>query len=155
MQIAEFRGFGPDAFARAVAIYMERAYPDGECPDVVRRRLELPESETLSGLLAAPQFELGINPTTKSPVYLLRLGNHRYPHMKLQIQPWPTSVGAMLSVNTHDQILGLDPSAPDAAEFRSLQRENQSLKEAIERAWDEQGLPTFLRYLRDYIALSP
>ena len=36
--------------------------------------------------------------------------------------------------------------------FRALQAENQRLKEAIEQAWDEAGLPTFLRYLRDYIS---
>ena len=35
--------------------------------------------------------------------------------------------------------------------FRDLQAENQRLKEAIEEAWDDAGLPTFLRYLRDYI----
>ena len=33
----------------------------------------------------------------------------------------------------------------------TLQAENQRLKEAIEQAWDQAGLPTFLRYLRDYI----
>ena len=57
----------------------------------------------------------------------------------------------MLSVNTHDQVLALDPNAADCPAFRDLQAENQRLKEAIEQAWDEAGLPTFLRYLRDYI----
>ena len=31
------------------------------------------------------------------------------------------------------------------------QAENLRLKETIEQAWDDAGLPTFLRYLRDYI----
>jgi hypothetical protein len=35
--------------------------------------------------------------------------------------------------------------------FRELQAENQRLKEGIEQAWDDAGLPTFLRYLREYI----
>jgi hypothetical protein len=35
--------------------------------------------------------------------------------------------------------------------FRELQAENQRLKESIEEAWDDARLPTFLRYLRDYI----
>jgi len=57
----------------------------------------------------------------------------------------------MLSVNTHDQVSGLDLQAGDGQAFRELQVENQRLKEAIEQAWDAAGLPTFLRYLRDYI----
>ena len=57
----------------------------------------------------------------------------------------------MLSVNAHDQVAGLDVGAADAQAFRELQAENQRLKEAIEQAWDNAGLPTFLRYLREYI----
>jgi hypothetical protein len=71
--------------------------------------------------------------------------------MKLQIQPWPNEAGFMLSVNTHDQVAGVNLSEVDAQAFRDLQAENQRLKELIEQAWDEAGLPTFLRYLRDYI----
>ncbi len=71
--------------------------------------------------------------------------------MKLQVQPWPNAAGFLLSVNTHDQILALDPNAADAPAFRELQAENQRIKEAIETAWDREGLPTFLRYLREYI----
>jgi len=41
--------------------------------------------------------------------------------------------------------------AADAQAFRELQAENQRLKEAVEQAWDDAGLPTFLRYLREYI----
>ena len=71
--------------------------------------------------------------------------------MKLQVQPWPNADGFILSVNTHDQVLSFDPDASEAAAFRELQAENQRLKEAIETAWDRTGLPTFLRYLREYI----
>ena len=71
--------------------------------------------------------------------------------MKLQVQPWPNAAGFLLSVNTHDQVLALDPNAPDLEAFRHLQAENQRLKEVIEHAWDEAGLPTVLRYLREYI----
>ena len=71
--------------------------------------------------------------------------------MKLQVQPWPNAAGFILSVNTHDQVLSLDPNAADMPAFRALQIENQRLKEAIEQAWDLGGLPTFLRYLREYI----
>jgi hypothetical protein len=38
------------------------------------------------------------------------------------------------------------------AVFKTLQAENQRIKEAIENAWAAAGLPTFNRFLRDYIA---
>ena len=88
----------------------------------------------------------------EKPIYALRLGNTRYPHMKMQIQPWDAKDGFLLSVNTHDHALAPDPSSPDAEAFMALQAENQRLKVEIEQAWDEDGLPTFPRYLRDYLA---
>ena len=71
--------------------------------------------------------------------------------MKLQIQPWPNLSGFLLSVNTHDQVLALDPNAQGLQSFKEIQTENQRLKEVIEQAWDDVKLPTFLRYLREYI----
>jgi hypothetical protein len=71
--------------------------------------------------------------------------------MKLQIEAWPNEAGFLLSVNTHDQVTGIDLSSVDAEAFRDLQAENKRLKEEIEADWDLAGLPTFLRYLRDYI----
>jgi hypothetical protein len=141
-----------DLLRSAVETYLETAYPSGEIPDVVRRRLVWPEGLAPEELLTKPPFErAGKMPGQQTPVFALRLGNFRYPHMKMQIQPWSNAAGFMLSVNTHDQVAGLDVGAADAQAFRSLQAENQQLKEAIEQAWDEMGLPTFLRYLREYI----
>ena len=141
-----------DLLRAAVETYLKTAYPSGEIPEVVRRRLVWPDGLAAEELLTKPPFERsGKMPGHQSPIYALRLGNFRYPHMKMQIQPWSNAAGFMLSVNTHDQVAGLDVGAADAQAFRSLQAENQRLKEAIEQAWDELGLPTFLRYLREYI----
>jgi hypothetical protein len=141
-----------DVLRRAVEVYLGIAY-DGCAPsEVVRRRLEWPAEANAATLLTRAPFErVGKAGPGTQGIYALRLGNAHYPHMKLQIQPWPNATGFLLSVNTHDQVLSLDPNAADAAAFRALQSENQRLKEAIETAWDQQGLPTFLRYLRDYI----
>ena len=153
-------GTGPEAMGylrldllrAAVDTYLKTAYPSGEIPEVVKRRLIWPEGLAAEELLTRPPFErAGKMPGHQSPIFALRLGNLRYPHMKMQIQPWSNAAGFMLSVNTHDQVAGLDVGAADAQAFRSLQAENQRLKEAIEQAWDELGLPTFLRYLREYI----
>jgi len=150
-QTDEFAGFSIDELRRAVAIYLTLAYEGGEAPEAVRRRLVWTEHGDLASLLMKPPFERA-SKKGSPPIHALRLGNSRYPHMKLQIQPWPTSRGTMLSINTHDQVLGLDPTSADAEEFRVLQAENARIKEAIEQAWDLAGLPTFLRYLRDYLA---
>jgi hypothetical protein len=145
-------GLRLDLLRRAVDVYLNLAYPDGSIPEAVQRRLlwraDCEAEELLKG---APFERVGKAPGRATPIYALRLGNHRYPHMKLQIQPWPNDAGFMLSVNTHDQVSGFELSGLDVQAFRNLQSENQRIKEAIERAWDEGGLPTFLRYLSDYI----
>jgi len=148
----ELGGLRLDLLRRAVDVYLNLAYPSGEIPEAVRRRLAWPEGLAPEQMLAKPPFErAGKVPGQQTPIYALRLGNSHYPHMKLQIQTWPNSAGFMLSVNTHDQVAGLDLGAAYAQAFRELQSENQRLKEAIEQAWDDEGLPTFLRYLREYI----
>lgn len=141
-----------DVLRRAIALYLAAAYEGGDPPAAVRRRLDWPEGAEPSTLLAGPPFERATpRDHDGPPIYALRLGNARYPHMKLQLQPWPNADGFLLSVNTHDQILGLGPAAQDADGYRALQADNQRFKERIEEAWDEEKLPTFLRYLRDYL----
>lgn len=148
----DLRHLRVDLLKQAVDCYLALAYPSGQWPETVKRRLAWPEGADATALLAQPSFERADRPESgRSPIYALRLGNTHYPHMKIQIQPWSNAAGFLLSVNTHDQVLALDPNSPDLPAFRAIQAENQRLKEAIEQAWDSAGLPTFLRYLRDYI----
>jgi hypothetical protein len=141
-----------DTLRCAIDLYLTIAYPDAEPPPAVRRRLEWSPGLPASELLSRPPFErVGKAPAEKM-IYALRLGNARYPHMKMQVQPWDDRQGFLLSVNTHDHALAFDPNSPDAEAFMALQAENQRLKVEIEQAWDEAGLPTFPRYLRDYLA---
>jgi hypothetical protein len=145
-------GLRLDLLKTAVELYLKIAYPDAELPPPVQRRLSWPETASTEELFSKPPFErAGKSADAEGMIYALRLGNRRYPHMKLQIQPWPNPAGFMLSVNTHDQVAGIDVGSADAEAFRSLQEENQRLKELIERAWEDEGLPTFLNYLREYI----
>ena len=125
----DLRGLRLDLLRRATEIYLGLAYPAGVIADVVQRRLAWREGCAADELLSAPPFErAGKAPGRPAPVYALRLGNHRYPHMKLQIQPWPNSAGFMLSVNSHDQVSGPVSAAVDAQAFRDLQAENQPLE---------------------------
>jgi len=152
----DLRSLRIDVLKRAVDLYLGNAYPDREPPEAVRRRLGWAEGVDAATLLVSPPFERVSRPdSAEPPIFALRLGNSRYPHMKLQMQPWPNTAGFLLSVNTHDQVLGLDPGSADVQAFRDLQAYNQDVKEAIEAAWDADDLPTFLRYLRDYIQDHP
>ena len=147
-----FANLQVETLRRAATIYLEVAYGTTPIPSSVSKRLNWAEGiETTSLLNALPFEKVGNSGVGGSPVFALRLGNIRYPHMKLQVQPWTGPSGFLLSVNTHDQVLAIDPNSPDVAAFRALQSENQKLKQGIEQAWDREGLPTFLRYLRDYL----
>ena len=147
-----FAGLRLDTVRRAVDLYLEIAYPAAGPPPAVRRRLEWAAGCDLGEVVTRPPFERVGRNRDGQPIYGLRLGNARYPHMKLQVQPWDVKDGFLLSVNTHDHALALDPNAPDAAAFMQLQADNQRLKVAIEQEWDRNALPTFPRYLRDYLA---
>lgn len=140
------------ALRRATEIYLQVAYGDAPIPESVQNRLTWPTEGDSDEILGKAPFEKVANAEQGAPpIHALRLGNSRYPHMKLQVQTWPTTQGFLLSVNTHDQVLSQATTARDQAGARLIQQENQALKEAIEQAWDTAGLPTFLAYLRDYI----
>jgi hypothetical protein len=151
-EVPDLQDLRIDVLRAAADLYMEYAYSGATPPENVRARLAWETESNARDLLSKPPFECaGRNKSTGTGIYALRLGNARYPHMKLQIQPWPNSAGFLLSVNTHDQVLAIDPAGAGMVQFRALQEENQRLKEVIEQAWDDAGLPTFLRYLRSYI----
>jgi hypothetical protein len=144
-----------DEIRRAIALYLEIAYEDRPIPEAVSRRTNWETSDDPNDLFNKSPFEKVGKGQSGCPIVALRLGNYSYPHMKFQVQTWTCSHGFLLSVNTHDQVAGLDPNSPDFAAFKVLQAENQRLKQAIESAWDHADLPTFHGYLRDYLAATP
>ena len=95
-------------------------------------------------------FERG--PSDDPIRFSLRLGNHFYPHMKLTIERSPDGVHTLFRVDTHDQHVQVKPDAPEAAAVAELTRRNQSLAQQIEAAWEENGLVTFKKYLREDLA---
>ena len=114
LSLTNSRGLRIDILRRAVDIYLALAYPAGRAarggpppPGLARRgrRADAPARSPRSSVRAS-RAERG------AAIYALRLGNMRYPHMKLQIQPWPNAAGFLLSVNTHDQVLGARPGRP-------------------------------------------
>src|SRR5262249_13898083 len=78
-----------DILRQAVESYLGLAYPTDPPPEVVRRRLEWPPDADAEALLTHPPFERAGKggEAGAAPIFALRLGNARYPHMKLQVQP--------------------------------------------------------------------
>ena len=135
----------------AVRIYLEEAYGDSEPPPRVQERLQWPEGETLADLAAGDAFER--TPCEAPPgecTHLrLRLGNPRYPHMKLGLDRVPETGDWVLTVDSHDEMLteAASPAERDAVD--AIIRANADIKGRIERRWTQAGLPTFERYIRD------
>jgi hypothetical protein len=81
--------------------------------------------------------------------YALRLGNLSYPHMKLIIDRSPDGQGYLLRADTHDAHIQPRSGSREQAAFAQLMAENRAVADAIEGKWEEAGLPTFKKFLRD------
>lgn len=132
---------------RAMRIYLALAYPAGNLPEVVGQRQQ--------PVLAAPD-DLPIQPEwfevsqcDEGTMYRLRLGQEKYPHMKISLMPSPDATGYLYFADAHDSHLHAPTDSPDYAFLVSLRKSNSSLASAIEKAWTAEGLPTFLGFLRD------
>lgn len=133
-----------DALREAIRTYLQFAYPDGQLPDVVRQRITLDEGRPASEVIQSSPFEsYASDAPFRCTVHALRLGCEEYPHVKLEIRPFPNAVGFVFWVNTHDQFISADDKMPGADQWRGVVRRNRDLKQEVERAWEEKKLPTF------------
>lgn len=140
---------------QAVRLFLEEAYGGAPLPAKVQARLAWPAGgESLEQLAAAEVFER--SPADATPAQCdrlrLRLGNPRYPHMKLGVDRVPDTGDWVLVVDCHDRQLMAAASEDERAVLESLIRSNNELKTRIERRWSEAGLPTFERYIRGRLA---
>jgi len=142
----------PALVRRAIQIYLDLAWPAGErgTPPITLASLE--PAATLAQLL--DQFE---KPSAaegpRCARYVLRLGNYRYPFMKFVVQEYLVQEEYFFSVDTHDD-LRVTPEMPDYEGWQEVKRLNRELKQRIESAWTEAGLPTnaSLRVLMEGLA---
>lgn len=129
----------PEHLRLALDLYREIAWPDGAGgPRLDTARIERAASVE-QALESFERGDPGDDPTSRR--FTLRLGNQRYPFMKFVLQEHLVGGEFFLSVDTHDN-LDVGPEAPDYAEWEELKRYNRGLKERIEGAWEEAGLPT-------------
>lgn len=73
--------------------------------------------------------------------YVLRLGNHAYPHMKFAVEQCVSNGDFYFLADCHDAAHA--PAAFDQAQWNLLRARNLEIKLAIEAQWDAEGLPTF------------
>ena len=146
----------PAHVRQAIAIYVDRAWPDGitGAPQEKLQQLgERPSLREMRSVFAESSSEDGEGGERGCRRFTLRLGNARYPWMKFVIQEYLVAGEFFFSVDTHDDIR-VDPSTPDYEPWCALQVFNRDLKRGIESEWAEIQLPTHgdLRALCEGIA---
>jgi len=142
----------PAHLRRAVAIYLEIAWPGSEFPRPRVTVKDLEGASTLEELFA--RFErVKLEQGPLSPRYTLRLGNKRYPFMKFVVQEYLVDREYFFSVDTHDD-LDVRCDNPDYDAWQQLRAHNRALKQEIEAAWVAAGLPTNkdLRRIAEHLA---
>src|SRR5690349_11051910 len=149
---------------RAIGTYLRVAY-DGEAngpgglpaatPSPVRAKLQVLRSTDEHELFESNVFERdAVDPSHplqsgRPRRYLLRLGNRSYPHMKMVVDRAPDGKGFLFRADTHDNHVRPKPGSRDEKPFLELMEKNRQVAEAIETAWEQEGLPTFKKFLRD------
>jgi CheY-like chemotaxis protein len=130
----------PALVRRAIAVYLEKAWPGTEEPRPRIGLADLEDAATLQELFA--RFE---KPRAAEGAvlqrYTLRLGNRRYPFMKFVVQEYLVDEEYFFSVDTHDDI-DVRSDSPDYFAWLELKNQNLTLKREIETAWAREGLPT-------------
>lgn len=122
---------------RVVGVYLSVAWPGSEEerePDWGEDR----SGEELLPLFADESNEEGDQLTRR---YVMRLGNQRYPHMKLVFHEYLIPNEFVFSVDTHDQ-LELKPNYPDYEAWQALREFNRDLQGRIEERWRAEEIPT-------------
>jgi hypothetical protein len=143
------KGLKAALFGRACRTFLRLAYRDGPAavPPGKSAFLQIPADEPLEPFLRPPICEVLHTPEGRCRGYAFRLGSSGYPHLKLQAVSHDGGINYLFAVDTHDAFK-LDPAHPDAVGWKKLQLANQELKVQIERAWEQEGLPTFNGLLR-------
>lgn len=132
---------------RAIGIYLSLAYPAGNLPQVVHQR-QKPILAASDDMPVMPEW-FEVTNCEEGIMYRLRLGQEKYPHMKISLMPSPDGSGYLYFADAHDSHLHAPMDSPDYPLLVSLRKSNSALASAIEKAWTADGLPTFRGFLRD------
>ena len=142
----------PAMVRQALAIYLREAFPDG-LPDHVRDRVRLPARGTVAEMLEQGGFakiSLSGEDTSRPDGYKLEIGSSTSSRMKFCVKRVSLSETFLFNVDIHDLYL----CRPEGAETEEERREREAsevLKKRIEEIWGQAGLPTFLKYMEEYL----
>ena len=124
----------------AMAIFLEEAYGGG------RPRRKVPDlSHVGTAEEALPLMEdegRRHGDGQRARRWVLRLGNSRYPNMKLALEEYLLKGEFVFTVDTHDETVTL-PGDPDTEAWAEIRRWNLALKRRIEERWRRASLPTY------------
>ncbi|MCE9636936.1 MAG: response regulator [Planctomycetes bacterium] len=130
----------PALLRKALDLYLERAYPGGAVPP--RATVDTSALRSAADVLALFTRETRPNPGgDEFRHFVLRLGNVRYPHMKIAVMEFLERDEFMWSVDTHDRA-PIEPGSPEWGKWQDLRLHNLRLKAKIETAWRKAGVPT-------------
>lgn len=134
------KDFTAGMIREAVAIYLEEAF-GGTRP---RRRVpDLAGLATIDQVIPLMEDEARRHADgVRARRWVLRLGNSRYPNMKLALEEYLLAGEFVLTVDTHDEAVIL-PGDPDEEKWRAIRRWNLALKRRIEERWRRARLPTY------------
>ncbi|MHC4549094.1 MAG: response regulator [Planctomycetota bacterium] len=131
----------------AIEIYLRYAYPAASrwrAPVV-----DLADGKNARDLVARFEDESEEGEGRRIGRFVLRLGNSRYPHMKLVLEESILQHEYAFSVDTHDD-LKVSPDAPDYERWNAVRDHNRRVAEEIEEAWRGEEIPT-LRDIKDLL----
>lgn len=130
----------PELFRKALVLFVERAYPGMQPP--AKTRIDTTKLATSDDVLALFSLEPRPNPGCETAHhYVLRLGNSRYPHMKVALMEFLEPGEWMWAVDTHDRA-PVGPDSPDWPKWQELRLHNLRVKAEVEAAWRKNGIPT-------------
>jgi hypothetical protein len=134
-----------DLLREAMRIYVRAAYAHKPVPLNVKSRIEFfaeHPGEHLSDMLSHEMIERVPSEEDEDVVdsYAIRLGNEKYPHMKLALRRHGPD-DYRLMVEAHDRHFEVETTNPGAPRAQELQAYNRQLKAEIEGRWREADLP--------------
>ncbi len=131
---------------KALTIYVESAYEQAPLPLTVKSRVSFIREYTgdgMDGLLGHDVIERlpSGNGSTEVNCYAIRLGNDKYPHMKLTLRrvaedDW------RFAVDCHDGAFEVENAHPERPRAEELKACNRDFRDKIESLWREADLPT-------------
>jgi len=122
---------------RALDLYLEVAWPGRQD----EKRPEIPADATGADLLIDFTDESKEEADRTRHRWVKRIGNERYPHMKLVVEECLVPEEFIIAVDTHDE-LELKPDYPDYDKWQALKAKNREIKDGIEKLWRAEDLPT-------------